>query len=83
MPALTLLDNIPWMQRRTTLPSGLRVWPSRNDPWRCQRPGEAKALLYLKELLLSLSQQVSRQDGGNGFKSALSASRILHSAAAR
>ena len=82
MPALTLLDNIPWMQRRTTLPSGLRVWPSRNDPWRCQRPGEAKAL-YLKELLLSLSQQVSRQDGGNGFKSALSASSILHSAAAR
>ena len=32
MPPLTLLDNIPWMQRRTMLPSGLRVWRLRNGP---------------------------------------------------
>ena len=36
-----------------------------------------------KALLLSLSKQISRQDGGKDFKSALFASRILRSAAAR
>jgi len=79
MPPVTLLDNIPWMQRRTMLPGGLRNGLSAvilRCPERCQRSGESITLL-------SLSRQIPRQDGRKIIKSALSASRMVRCAAAR